>query len=142
MKFLIWLFALGIPSYVTLFLEKIGIHIGGFLPTVILYGIAVWVAKVLCEKWELHKRGIDIAVIDGKASADGKTRREYLVEHTPKFIIGICEDRHTADALRDLLKPYVKSGKITQKMADALAEEFGDNPYEGYDDSVRISLRD
>lgn len=85
--------------------------------------------KKLCERWELHCRGIDVAVIDGKATIDGKSRREYLVEHTPKFIIDYCADRHTTECLEELLKPYVKSGAITKKMAKALAEEFGDNPY-------------
>ena len=81
--------------------------------------------RKLCERWELHCRGIDVNIIDGKASAEGKSRREYLTEHTPAFIIYFCEDNHTADALNKLLKPYVKSGAITSKMASALVEEFG-----------------
>jgi hypothetical protein len=129
MKVLIWILVLCIPSVITTALKNVGIGLG-FLPTVLMYAGAYWLAKFLCEKWQekrdLHRRGIDVDVIDGKATIDGKSRREYLIEHTPKFIIDFCEERHTVECLESLLKPYVKSGVITKKMASALAEEFGD----------------
>ena len=97
----------------------------GYLFDVALIGLMVFLGKKLSERWELHCRGVDINAIDGKASVEGKTRREYLIEHTPKFIIDICEDNHTSDALEQILKPYVKSGAITPRIAKSLVEEFG-----------------
>lgn len=97
----------------------------GFLFDVALIGLMWYLRKTLSERWELHCRGIDVDIVDGKASAEGKSRREYLIEHTPKHLIDICEDDHTAEYIEERLKPYVKSGVITSKMASALAEEFG-----------------
>ena len=124
MKFLIYLFVFGVYGFITVYLKNIGIYLG-FLPTVILTGASYFVARKLCKRWDLHRRRMDIAAIDGKAYAEGKSRREYLVEHAPKFIIEICEGNHSAASINEMLKPHIKAGVITNQMVNALSEEFG-----------------
>lgn len=118
MKFLIWLFALGIPSYITFFLNKIGIHIGGFFPTLILYGISILVAMLLCEKWEKY-------CINKAASKLDMTPFEYVKSQTPKVIIDHLESEKSApEELKAFLDNYVKSGSIKKVYADILIEGY------------------
>lgn len=129
-KVLIWIGAFIISFIAEIIVDAIfqklfpGFRMGWVLRLAFV-GLMFLIGRKLSERWELRCRKIDVAVIDGKATAEGKSRREYLIEHTPKFIIDFCEDNHTKDAIEDLLKPYVKSGTITSKMAKALVEEFG-----------------
>lgn len=124
MKFLIYWFAFGFYGFITVYLKKLGITLGA-IPTVVIAGACYFVAKKLCKVWDQHRRRMDIAAIDSKASAAGKSRREYLIEHTPGFIIDICEGNHSAESIVEMLRPHIKAGVITLQMVNALSEEFG-----------------
>lgn len=124
MKVLIWSLACACYGFVTTYLKKIGIGLG-FIPTVILVGGLFSLARLLCKRWDLRRRRMDIAAVDGKAYAEGKSRREYLIEHAPGFIIDICEGNHSAASIVEMLKPHIKAGVITSQMVNALSEEFG-----------------
>ena len=117
MKVLIWFLACICYGIITTSLKNIGITLG-FIPTVILAYALFFVTRKLCERWDMH-------CLEKKASLEGKSRKEYLIEHTPKFIIDICEGRHTAASIQEMLKPHVKEKLITRAVAKALAEEFG-----------------
>lgn len=90
----------------------------GWLLRFAFFVLMIVVGRKLSERWEMH-------CIEKEASREGKSRKEYLIAHTPKFIIDICEGRHTAAAIEGMLKPHVRERLITRTVAKALAEEFG-----------------
>ena len=90
----------------------------GFLFDVALICVMGYLGKKLSERWEMH-------CIEKEALREGKSRKEYLIERTPKFIIDVCEGQHTAAAIQEMLKPHIKERLITSAIAKALSEEFG-----------------
>lgn len=59
MKILIWFLCLFAHAFITTLLKSNGILLGG-IPTALLIGGAMWLAKTLCKKWdERAKQGED-----------------------------------------------------------------------------------
>lgn len=54
MKILIWFLCILVYAVITVLLNMSGIILGG-IPTVILVGGAMWLAKTLCKKWDERK---------------------------------------------------------------------------------------
>ena len=57
MKFLIWLGCLAVPSVIKTILEMNGIRLG-MIPTILLFGAAIFLARFLVNKWK-ESRGED-----------------------------------------------------------------------------------
>lgn len=58
MKVFIWLGCFFVPAFIKVLLQNNGIGLGA-IPTVILYGAALWAARHLCQKWDERKRERD-----------------------------------------------------------------------------------
>lgn len=54
MKVLIWLLCFFVNALITTIIKDSGVIFGG-IPTVILYGLTIWLASTLCKKWDEHK---------------------------------------------------------------------------------------
>lgn len=54
MKFLIWGLCLFANGIITTLLKNAGILLGA-IPTIILFSATIWIAQMLCKKWEKHK---------------------------------------------------------------------------------------
>lgn len=54
MKFLIWFLCIFANALITTLIKETGVILGA-IPTVILYGATIWLARTLCKKWEEHK---------------------------------------------------------------------------------------
>lgn len=60
MKVLIWILCIFANALITTILKESGILLGA-IPTMILFGAMLWLARTLCKKWDEHKeRGDDI----------------------------------------------------------------------------------
>ena len=123
MKVLIWIgafviavFAQGISDAIFQAIFK-GYRMGALLRYAFVF-LMIFIGRNLSRRW-------DMRCLRKKASKEGKSRKEYLIAHMPRFIIEICEDRHTKSAIEEMLKPHVKERVITSAEARALAEEFG-----------------
>lgn len=62
MKILIWLLCIFANALITTLLKESGITLGA-IPTMILFGAMLWLARTLCKKWDEHK---------GKGGNDGE----------------------------------------------------------------------
>ena len=51
MKLLIWFLCILAASLIRTFFELYGVTFGA-IPVVILYGLTIFIAKKLCEKWD------------------------------------------------------------------------------------------
>ena len=60
MKFLIWFLCILANSIITTIIKEAGVILGA-IPTVILFGATMWLAKTLCKKWDEHKENKDTA---------------------------------------------------------------------------------
>lgn len=59
MKVLIWVLCIFANALITTILKESGILLGA-IPTMILFGAMLWLARTLCKKWDEHKeRGDD-----------------------------------------------------------------------------------
>lgn len=59
MKVLIWILCFFANALITTVLKESGILLGA-IPTMILFGATLWLARTLCKKWGEHKeRGDD-----------------------------------------------------------------------------------
>ena len=90
----------------------------GWLLRCAFFVLMIFIGRKLSARWDMH-------CLEKKASKEGKSRKEYLIDHTPKFIIDICEGQHSASSIEEMLKPHVSEKLITRTVAKALAEEFG-----------------
>ena len=90
----------------------------GYLLRLAFWGLMIIIGRKLSDRWEMR-------CLDKNAALEGKSRKEYLIEHTPKFIIDICEGQHTAASIQEMLKPHIKEKLINPTVAKALASEFG-----------------
>ena len=54
MKVLIWVLCIFVNALVTTIVKESGVILGA-IPTVILYGVTIWLARTLCKKWDEHK---------------------------------------------------------------------------------------
>lgn len=54
MKFLIWFLCIFANAIITTIIKEAGVILGA-IPTVILFGATMWLAKTLCKKWDEHK---------------------------------------------------------------------------------------
>ena len=60
MKVLIWILCIFANTLITTILKESGILLGA-IPTMILFGAMLWLARTLCKKWDEHKeRGDDM----------------------------------------------------------------------------------
>lgn len=123
MKFLIYFGCFFVLAIVRTLISDAGIILGG-IPTGLLAVLTYWIAKKLCGRWDVHCRKTNIKKIESRAAAAGKSRKEFLIEHTPAFIIDICEEQCKSNNLREALKPHIKAKLITPMIADALVAEF------------------
>ena len=123
MKFLIWIGAFIVSVIAEVIADGIfqaifpGYRMGWFLRYA-FFGLMIFIGIRLSARWDMH-------CLEKKASREGKSRKEYLIAHTPRFIIDICEGQHSASSIEDMLKPHIKEKLITRTVAKALAEEFG-----------------
>lgn len=62
MKVLIWFLCIFANALITTLLKESGIILGA-IPTMILFGAMLWLARTLCKKWDEHK---------GKGENDGE----------------------------------------------------------------------
>ena len=54
MKVLIWVLCLFANALITTIIKGSGVILGA-IPTVILYGVTIWLARTLCKKWDERK---------------------------------------------------------------------------------------
>ena len=54
MKVLIWFLCIFANALITVLLKYAGITLGG-IPTALLLGVMIWLARTLCKKWDEHK---------------------------------------------------------------------------------------
>ena len=54
MKVLIWVICIFVNALITTIIKGSGVILGA-IPTVILYGVTIWLARTLCKKWDEHK---------------------------------------------------------------------------------------
>ena len=54
MKVLIWILCIFVNALITTIFKESGIILGG-IPTIILYGVTIWLARTLCKKWDERK---------------------------------------------------------------------------------------
>ena len=54
MKFLIWFLCIFAYALIKTLIKETGVMLGG-IPTVILVGVTILLARLLCEKWDEHK---------------------------------------------------------------------------------------
>lgn len=113
MKFLIWFLAATVPVY----LNMIGITLGG-IPTAILYGILIWLATLLCQKWDLH-------CINKAASKLGMSSFEYVKTQIPATLLKHIEsEKGNPSELKHYLTICVKDRSISKVFADILIDGY------------------
>ncbi len=54
MKVLIWVLCFFLNALISAIIKGNGVILGA-IPTVILYGVTIWLARTLCKKWDEHK---------------------------------------------------------------------------------------
>ena len=54
MKFLIWFLCIFANAAITVLVKEMGFTLG-VIPTVILFGSTLWLARTLCNKWDEYK---------------------------------------------------------------------------------------
>ena len=54
MKVLIWVLCLFLNALITTIIKDNGVILGA-IPTVILYGVTIWLARTLCKRWDERK---------------------------------------------------------------------------------------
>lgn len=60
MKFLIWFSCIFANALITTLIKEAGVMLGA-IPTVILFGATIWLARTLCKKWDEHKENKEAA---------------------------------------------------------------------------------
>ena len=60
MKFLIWFLCIFANAIITTIIKEAGVILGA-IPTVVLFGATMWLARALCKKWDEHKKNIETA---------------------------------------------------------------------------------
>lgn len=60
MKFLIWFLCIFASSLISTCLKAAGVMLGA-IPTIILFGAAMWLARTLCKNWDEHKETVKLA---------------------------------------------------------------------------------
>lgn len=60
MKFSIWFLCIFANALITTLIKETGVILGA-IPTVVLYGATIWLAKTLCKKWDEHKENKEAA---------------------------------------------------------------------------------
>lgn len=55
MKFLIWFSCIFANAIITAIIKEAGVILGA-IPTVLLVGATMWLARTLCKKWDKHKK--------------------------------------------------------------------------------------
>lgn len=60
MKFLIWFLCIFANALITTLIKETGVILGG-IPTVVLYGATIWLARTLCKKWDERKENKEAA---------------------------------------------------------------------------------
>lgn len=60
MKFLIWFLCIFANAIITTIIKEAGVILGA-IPTVILFGATMWLARTLCKKWDEHKENKETA---------------------------------------------------------------------------------
>lgn len=122
-KVLIWIGAFVVTVIAEAIADSIfqmifpGYRMGWFLRAA-FFCLMIFMGRNLSMRWEMR-------CLERKAFLEGKSRKEYLIAHTPRFIIDICEGQHSTSSIEEMLKPHIKEKLITRPVAKALAEEFG-----------------
>ena len=83
-------------------------------------GFCIWLASMLCKKWDWHQ-------VEKKASEAGMTVSEYGKHGlSEKFLAKLEEMSNTLpyEQVKPQLKACVKSGKITKEQYIILLEEY------------------
>lgn len=84
MKVLIWIgCALSLGVITTTLNIKMGIYLG-LIPTIVLYSTMFWLARTLCDKW-------DIKTVEKEAFSKGMSIRQYITSVVPPSLIIFCE---------------------------------------------------
>ena len=79
MKVLIWVVCFFVNALVTTIVKESGVILGA-IPTVILYGVTIWLARTLCRKWDERK-----AVVATGPSNDTSPKVEEVTENKILF---------------------------------------------------------
>ena len=84
MKFLIWFLCFFANGIITTLLKNAGILLGA-IPTVILFSATIWLAQMLCKKWETHKESKETKAKSQDQSSSqltsiGQTAHEPVVQ--------------------------------------------------------------
>lgn len=117
MKVLIWFLCFFANSSITVFINNNGVMLGG-VPTALMFAATIWLARVLCKKWDKFK-------ISRRASNEGLTSIQYIKDKVPTLLFRECEDiRQNEEELKAVLKRNVKDRKISNVYADIIYDEY------------------
>lgn len=114
MKVLIWVLCFFANALITTIIKGNGVILGA-IPTVILYGVTIWLARTLCKKWDERK-------------ADKTIDQKEMVDTTPA--VNKCEmcghvcDKTTAAKIEDDM------GVRYRNLCDACMEIYNATPNE------------
>lgn len=119
MKVLIWIGCFFSVAVIQMIVSDFGIILGG-IPTALLFGAAWFVAKKLCDKWDMHN-------IEKKAAEANMTVSEYAKQGLSEDFLAKVE--HVFNTLpyeraKDKLKECVKKKKITKDQYIILLREY------------------
>lgn len=131
MKVLIWLGSFFVSFFVSalidLFLIPFGVRQGWIVRTLICVALPIFIAKKLCDMWDIKSASKGTQKIAEEIEKTGTTKEEYIRKNIPTSCIEICERcRGRRVALESSLFPFVKSGAISKKTYQFLLEEYSD----------------
>lgn len=81
MKFLIWFLCFFANALITTLIKEAGVILDA-IPTVILYGVTIWLARTLCKKWDEHKENKEAA---GRAQGNPSTQSTSVKVTAPQI---------------------------------------------------------
>jgi hypothetical protein len=119
MKALIWIVCCATPTIIKWTFEEFGLT---FTPITfaLLQAGGVFLALVLCKKWDWHQA-------EKKAAEAGMTVSEYGRHGLSKEFLDDLEKKcktWSYDLVKSELKSYVKEGKITKEQCLILLKEY------------------
>ena len=112
-KILIWVGCIFVYALIQATLKEIGVILGG-IPVMVLFGLTLFGASILCRKWESH-------CIRKHAKKKGVEPIDIVFETIDPALAGVCENvRGFVPELKNILKNY----RLTAVEKEILLEEF------------------
>ena len=106
MKVFIWIMCFFLNAFLSTILSECGIRLGA-IPTVVLYGTTIWLARTFCKKWGNYKEHRD------DESAEKKARTPIIDSQNQMFISknsqGKSEKTINESAFKHVMDDYIEA---------------------------------